>query len=468
MAPRRARRFFLLPLLLLPLVVGVSQEAAPRDLTVEAAVELALANSGSILIKRHEEKKSSYALAEAWGRLFPTFTVQASGSYMTNPPEGITIQRGSLGYAPTYNSPAPTPLPDRDYVLMEDTEDTYFSMSGTLTQPLFTWFKLKNAIDIAAADYEIARMNTAQTRQEQERDVRIAYFGAVLSRDSLAILEGVLATATEILEDRRRSFAEGIINRYTLLQAESTLAAMEEQLSQAREGHLTGIETLSFLTGTDMSSATLVSDFRRELPEFDEHDLRDQSTERSLDVDIARSRLRQARTYLAIERGNIVFLPDISLIVKVDVTGQRIPILGANWTDSWDTNVIVSLGTRTTVFDGLQSVRKVQQASEQVETAVIGLSQLERSLALRVRKAVEAARTSHAALLHQDARLREVQEQYKNARVSYENELITRTEERGARILLLTTELEQRFSLFNFEKSLVELEHLVGGLEIDG
>ncbi len=469
----RSRRLGLLSGTLRSVFVGAvllvlpSQGLLGENMSVEDAAVAAVANSQSLMIRRHEEQKAQHALAEARGRLWPKIDLQASASYLTNPQEGMVIRKGSLGYAPSYDSPFPTAIPDQDFVLVEDPEDTYFSISGTLTQPLFTWFKLKNAISAATVDFEIARYGTYGARQAITRDVRLAYFGGVLARESVGILQEALATANEILRDRQRSFDEGIINLYTLLEAKSNLAAMQSQLVQAHESYATALAMLGYFTGTDTASVDLISEFRTNLPGLDEDTLRTVGLQLSSDLNIARSRLQQARAFLRIQRGALPLLPDVSLVVKIDVTGQRVPVLGANWTESWDTNVIVTLGTQTKLFDGLQSYRKVGQAQEQLEMAAIGLSELEKASALQIRRAIEAVRIAHATLEKQEAKLDEVREQYKNAQVSYQNDLITRQEERSSRLLMHATELERIVGLYSLERALTELEFLVGDLVAD-
>ena len=51
---------------------------------------------------------------------------------------------------------------------------------------------------------------------------------------------------------------------------------------------------------------------------------------------------------------------------------------------------------------------------------------------------------------------------YKNTRVSYENDLVTREEERSAMLLLQASELEHILALFHFDSALSELEYLIG------
>ena len=434
----------------------------PRELSVDEAISLALERSESVRIKLSDEKRATYAISEAKSKLFPTFDVNASASYMTDPQEGITIRRGSLGYSPAFGSETPVSFPDRDYVIVEDSERTFFNISGTITQPIFTWFKIKNAIDLATIERNVARYNTLATKNELVQEIRTVYFGALVALESTRILEQALSTAAEIVEDQQRSYEEGLINLQVLLQAKSRQVVLESQVVQSLESYASALEALAMLTGIETPQLALTTDFRTQLPELDEDSLKTSAIQRSIDVRIARARLKQAQKYIEIERGGSILLPDISLVVTVDISGQRVPVIGANWIENWDTNIILTLGTKVRLFDSFQSHWKIRQAEEQERMALLGLAQMEQGLNLLVRKTIEKTRLAFSHVQKFKVILTEMQEQYKNARVSFENELITRSEERGARILLLSTELEYLFSLFNFEIALTELEYAVG------
>ena len=76
---------------------------------------------------------------------------------------------------------------------------------------------------------------------------------------------------------------------------------------------------------------------------------------------------------------------------------------------------------------------------------------------MNIIRAYEAVVKAQRHLLDTQARLNYVEEQEKNARVSYENELVTREQLLGARILLLTTILEKTSAGFEAETAAADL-----------
>jgi outer membrane protein TolC len=177
-------------------------------------------------------------------------------------------------------------------------------------------------------------------------------------------------------------------------------------------------------------------------------------------------RVAQAGVGKRAAQASALLRPDISLTLSVDVTGQRTPILGANWTDSWDTNLLVTIGTSTTLFDSGESRRSVTIAEHDLSLASEGLEEFDRGLSVRVRELAENVRTAAYQVELETAESELAAEQARNARVSYENELITREEALAAEIGEKAAALELLVARYGLEFALIELERLCGcGIE---
>jgi outer membrane protein len=443
---------------------GLSRAAADEivALTIDEAVSLAVDTSTEVRVAGFEVEKSTEAIREARARRGPRATIQGSGSYLSNPPEGIAIEKGALGYAPTFDSPLPTAIPDRDFVLLDPAEHTYFTLKAAVTQPLFTSGKLHQAQEIARVDREASYAELEAKERDVAIEVQQLYLAAKLAELSVPILEEIAGIAATIVEDRNRSFDEGFITRQEVLEALSDRARLELELGKTREALATSREALAWMTGLSEGKVSFVSEFRDELPELDEADLVEAARENSSDLAVLDARVAQAIAAERIAAASRPLLPDLSLTVTLDVTGQRIPIIGANWSDSWDANLIVSVGTQVTLFDSGAARSGTKKAGYDVESARAGRQAVDESVPLLVRRAVEAVRTAYFELEYSRSKSELASERLKNARVSFENELITRVEYSGAELGSLLSELETRAAEYTFDTALVSLEALTG------
>ena len=264
------------------------------------------------------------------------------------------------------------------------------------------------------------------------------------------------------MQDKQESYEAGIVNWLTVLEGKSRLAEIERRVWEAAESYQTGLEALSFFTGLDSRDLRLVTPFREELPRIDVDALQRGTVDGWPEREILKEKVFKARKNLAVKKGGGLFKPDLSFIIQWDITGRHIPFTEEDWTRTWNHNLTLSLGTSVVLFDSLSSHWKVKSAAEELNSAVLGLTQIEKSLALKLRQAVRDVRVGYYSVLEKESRLFEAEELYKNVRVSYENELITREEERQARVFLTGVLLDYRLTLFEYEMALAELEYLTG------
>jgi outer membrane protein len=440
---------------------GSAGRGGPAGLSVEGAVDAAAESSVELVLEKLGLRQAAAEVKAVKAKRGPSLILQTTGSLMSNPMEGFKISEGAFGSIQIAPTVPPIVLPEDDIVVLEDAELTYFKITATLSQPLFTWGKLTGAATAAALNLDIAGEEYLVKEREVERGVRLAYFGTLFAERTAEILSRAVVIADEVVADRQSALTEGLITRQSVLTAASRKATLTAQLTRANEAAATARLTLSTLTGLEADQTILVSDFR-ELPlHTEETALLSAAFQASGGRAVLLHRIEQAATMLSVERGSRPFLPDVSLNLSVDVTGQKIPFADEDWTDSWDTNFIITLGTQTTLFDSGASSSRIEQAEAALEAAKQGLYGLELSLELQVRSLIEAVRIGWSDIQKATAELDLANEIERNAAVSFDNELITRAEALSAKLASLAVELERELALFTYETAVTELENLV-------
>lgn len=464
------RSLALLPLLCVALP-GVSQSAG---LTLEDAYTLARKGSEAVRVKELAVQKSRLAQEEAGSRAWPHVDLQASASYLANPPQGYTVAAGTLGtISPTIPTGAlgnltPIPLgsfgiPPQDFTIGAQ-QHNYFTATASLSQPLFTWGKIRNAIDLAALAVDAAGTDLLAQQRDIDRDVHRAYFGALLARDSETVLKRIRDTAAEIAADRQKSFDQGTINRETVLEARANLASIEARLTEAGQSKATALESLGMLTGREPEAADLATGFRAQLPLLDEQSLREKAQASSPALAASRTRMSQARKKLAVEGGGSLFRPDVSLGLRLDLSGQEdLPFSAWNWSNrTWDWDLVVSIGMKMNVFDGLASLQRIRQAEKDLEMAGMGLSLDDKRVRLDMRKAVDAAVKADGDVKEKQARADYAEERFRNSRASLENGMASRDDVHGADILAGSAELDLLLARYTREEALADIARITG------
>ncbi len=178
----------------------------------------------------------------------------------------------------------------------------------------------------------------------------------------------------------------------------------------------------------------------------------------------ARTRLEQAGAKRDLERAGAELRPDLALSIAGSVSGQRTPFVGADWTDTWDWSVVVSVGAKATAFDSGASRARVDAATARTATPPPRPWRRRGQLArLAVRTAVEAARSAGATVggAAGPARSRRGDRQERRACL-FENGVATREQARLAEIGRLAAALDLEAAGAALEDAIGEIEYCTG------
>lgn len=436
---------------------ALPQQAA--GLTLEEALRLARTSSEAIRIRELAVQKSRLAVDEASGKAWPHVDLGLSGSYLVYPPTGYTVTKGQLAGPPTI----PFLIPDMDFNIGSQLHN-YFSVSATLSQPLFTWGRIRNAIDAAALQVDSAGTDLVTQRRDIDREVHRAYFGALLAQESVKVLRGIAGSAAQVVADRQTALDQGSITREAVLEAASRRAQIQARLAEAVQSNATALESLGILTGLDSSAIGLATGFGASAPSPDEQSLRARALDASTDVAASQTRQSLAQKKLSIEKGGSILRPDVSLGVSFGVTGQEdIPYAGWQWNNStWSWDLVVSLAVKMSVFDGMESVARIGQAEKDAEAAGMAVQQARKLARLAVRRAVDASVKAEADLGEKLAQEEYMAERMKNAQVSVQNGMSSREDLHGAEILFGSAQLDRLLAQFTREEAHADIAHLTG------
>jgi len=466
----RVRHGILRALLMLGATAAASAQSSP--LTLDEALALARRSSEAVRLSQLAVEKSQDALGEARGKALPHVDLEASASYLINPPPGYTVAAGALG---TLTIPANGLFPGSPAVPLGAIPPSpfnvgaslhnYFSLAATLNQPLFTWGKIKNAIDLASLQTDAAGTDMSARQRDVDWQVRKSYFSALLARRSQETLRRMRDTALVIVSDRQKGFDEGTINRESLLEVKATLASLEAKLTEAAQSESTALADLAVLTGQETDGADLATDFRAALPALDEQALLARALQGSPDMSEARTRIEQARRKLSIEQGGAILHPDVSFGVSLDISGQEdFPYSGA-WTfnnDTWNVDVLLSLGVKMSAFDGQESLNRIRQAEKDVDMAGVAFSQQTKAVRIQLRQAVETAMKADADAQAAQARYDYLQEKLRNAGVALTNGQASREDQQNAAIQTDSVELDLLLAQYTREEALADIEKITG------
>lgn len=443
---------------LLAPATAVGQSAAP--LTLAEAQDLARANSFALGRARAavSAAESDVRAARAAGR--PTLGVSAGFAFADAIQPDIVIERGSFGTLPNPGATFPTQIPPDDLELVPGGADTFYTLGFSFSQVISAAGAIREGRRAAQAQLAARRSSLAGSERDTRAEVAQTYFGLVAARESTSILGRMEALQRGITDDRRRQFDAGSINRQELLESEYRLAELVSQRVATEEAGRTAAAALSRLLGVAGEPADGFRD-PVSLPEVAE--LVERALEDNPDLAELTAQAEAAQWAVRLARSQAPRRPQVGFSFDLDFRGSVSPF-DIGWRNDWDTGVQIALGVQTDLFDGGAGLAAVAGAEAQLEHARLGAAELEQSVPLQVQRAVELYRAAAARSEALTARRAWVEEQARNAQVSFENDLITAEEVRGAELVALQVALEELEARYSREQARIGLESLVGPL----
>ncbi|MFP4443890.1 MAG: TolC family protein [Spirochaetia bacterium] len=359
-----------LGLLLIPVFT-----ASPREYTLARLLNSLEINSCRISRLRAEGEKSRINLRAAKARRLPDVDFSASFSYLANPMDPITVTAGEFGTAEVPGQ-GEVLLPPEDMTVFPGMESTYYSFDLTVSQPVFTWGKIPNSIELYRQAGEASELQVRNALIELSGELSGYLYTLYFMNKLEKILDSQNEIGSRMVRIARESFKNGFIVKADLLDAE--IKAKEVEIEQRRleteKGQiitrirsLTGIADLTF---RDLSFSFVDESLPdKELPAPESLIGKAQSGNPGLKL---LEKLKQIDLLkLEIAKGTGYLKPDLGLQLDLGYTGPRMPLVETDWFRKNDYGLTVSLGVTTKVYDGGKLASEIALSRQDTEITEI-------------------------------------------------------------------------------------------------
>ena len=360
------RKIFLLllsALILVPLPSGTGQRYTFDDLM--SAIE-----SSNTDIRKSDQAilESHYDTLDAKGAYTPTIDLLLTGTYMANP---------SLG--PIKVSPSDVKgLPDIMASVWTDPIDVSMKMDNnrvqgqlTLTQPIYTWGKISNAVKLYETVESLRTMERNDKLDQKETELRTRLDALYWMGEIYDLLDSIDETADRLISIAETGKENGMLLEEDVLDAkiqqrQSDVARREldSQYSAVIEGlrTLTGIPDLS----PDMIDYTPDTSLYDSILSMDSEEIKSMAVSPdSLPLRML-SGMGDVQEYRKnIAKGSIYGLPDIALQVSASYSG----VIDSNWLDSDTWGVNITLALTTNLWDGGKKLNDIKRAESGIKSA---------------------------------------------------------------------------------------------------
>lgn len=356
--------------------LAVLTPLSARTYTLGELQEAAVQESRDLQLLEAELEQSMIDLAQARAGRWPEVSLLVTGSYIFNPMDAIRInpdQIASLISLPDGFGPAP----GAGYVtLFPAQEPTYYQFGLTFNQPVFTWGKISNSIELYQHMTEVNRLRISQ----KEREIRSALPVLVHSLGYLgrieALMQEQLADAGRLVDIVRESYDSGFVVFEDVLSAQIQAQELEVLVLEIAGEKQQLLERIARLTGIhDISCDQLIvpdDDAFRDYQFPDKEILIKEALSLQREPVKILSLLTEVQELaLKITEASVYWKPNLGLRIDVGYSGSRFPLAEADWFRQNDYDLNITVALETTLWDGGKRLLDVKSSAQDLRAAEI-------------------------------------------------------------------------------------------------
>lgn len=344
-------------------------------------------NNSELKILNQEYQQSLIDVKNAKAGLGPTIDLTVSGTYFLNPPiDNIVLNvddiLNSISWPESYS-----PTQTGQYItLFDGMENTFYSFQLDVTQPIYTWGKLKTAIKLyeKVSEIKLLQISSKEKQLQTELNTRIISLFYLLQIDNLLKVQNKNASRlVQISEDAQKN---GLLLEQDVLEAKINAQQINILQQEIKEQFFNLLLSIQKMTGNQ----NLVLDEINFSPDenifydFAKRD-RNQLLEKALDTSqesfTILENLKQISEYSTqIAQASVYWKPDFALKMSLGYGGSRFPFVEKDWFRQDDYTTNFTLALKTTVWDGGKKLNEIKRNQSKEETASINYEDAELSI----------------------------------------------------------------------------------------
>lgn len=415
--------------------------------TLADCIATALQQNSDILKARENIRRVDGFLVEVRAQALPSVTLNSG--FNAEDKEFNSIGTGVL----------PASLTGRG----DDTAQTWWSSGVRVSQLIYNGGATSSAIDSGKLQQRLSFQQLRATIDRVIYDTRHAFYSVLLDRAMVRLREESVTLLKEELETQRKRQSVGAATTLHVLRAEVELANAQPPLIRARnhlrlsESELTRLLSLNFDDVDPDASPIEISGELLEKPV-------PVSLAQALDLALAhRPSLQAAQTDVEVQKKNLSvtragYQPTLSVFTGYEFRSDRFLNQLGRVDNGWTTGVQGSWS----LFDGALTKGRVDQATAQVNTAILEADATRRLVKIEVRDAIFSYQEALALISSQNQTVDQAHETLRQARARMEVGSATQLDVLNARVALTEAETNECQARFDYSIALARLEFVTG------
>ena len=360
--------------LLLSLFIIISSSLLFASITIEEAEKMMMRNNTSIRSAEEAVVQAGLDLKDSKASFSPTISLSGSFTYMSEPLVGPVIMESSdilsqMGLG-SYSDMA------SGYVTLYDgMENTMYMGTLSLTQPLITWGKLGKAVDLYKNILTAQSLRKDDTVAQNKAELRIRVWSMKYLEEMEGLVDEAMALSKELVDMAKSSYENGMILRQDWLEAEISSLEVEVKKAELDDNYSSLMEGLRSLIGDYSVSYSdfILPEDESFLYKYRESNLDDlilaATGEDSNNLKAIKNLIGAYTNQKTIADRSLYGIPDFALQAQLTYSSSRLPLIETGWKQNDNNSLNLSIGFKTTLWDGGKAINDVKRAQSNIRSA---------------------------------------------------------------------------------------------------
>ena len=438
--------------------------------TLDSLLTATSQNHPELLKLEEEYRRSILDVKDAWWSLGPTVDLQASGTYMVKPPLGaIYINSDDIINAIQWNGARPRNSGQR-IKIYDGMENTLYNFQLDVTQPIFTWGKITNAIKLYSQVSKIKLTQITQQKAQLETELKTRLLSLYYMNRILEILDEEREHAGRMVEVSENAEKSGMLLHQDVvdakIQAKELEIAKQDLIENVNDQlleleRITGIAELNF-DEIDYSFVPALEESFEALLAAEPEELESEALSGNQSSMKMLTQLQQvSKTAEKISRGYENWKPDLAIQMSGGYSGSRFPLVEPNWRRKDDYSVNISIGLKTTIWDGGKKIRDVSRKVSEKETANINKLDARSTISKTFNSQWNAAQACTMKIEYQDLKIESASSKIDQKQMMYESGYGSETDVLSVKIERCNAQIEKEQQTLARATACLTIEYLM-------
>lgn len=400
----------------------------------------------------------------------PTIELLLTSTYMPNPPIGkTTISVDELSSQLGVVIPGATA---GEYVTLYDgMKSIYYNAGLSITQPLFTWGKIPNAVKLYTQVAEIRALAVEDTSNQLTAQLKARVSALKYMDDILVLLDKTKDTATELVQVSQDAYDNGMLLKQDVSKAKISAMEVDVTRQEIMKEYRTNLQELRTLTGNEDLQASDIDCFVNEeeiqaIVAIDHDELYKMATRTSSEpLTMLRKQTQALQLKKRIAQDSLYWKPDFALQVSLSYGGSAFPLVETNWYRADDYGLYLTLAVKSTVWDGGKKLNDVSYAQSEILGSIADYDAAVDQLQSVAEENIAAAELAQAKIEYLELKLEESRDRLELLERQFEVGYISKTDVLSQQIVVYTNQMNLIKEKIDLAQAAYTLAYVTGILE---